>query len=145
MAKTTRTGKNRQAALTLDGALIALVIAAMNANEHVAADEAARAHHLIWSTRRFRRKSGEAVGKVIQDMRSLVEETGADAVITRACRVIPARLRPAAFAVLVDVLLADGKLERSERRFLRNLGDQLELDEDAARQIVDVVALKNQL
>ena len=145
MAKTTRTRTSRQADLTLDQALIALVIGAMNANEHVAADEAARAHHLIWSTRRFRRKSGEAVGKVIQDMRRLVEEAGADGVITRAARVIPARLRPAAFAVLVDVLLADGRLERSERRFLRNLGDQLKLDEETARQIVDVVALKNQL
>jgi hypothetical protein len=45
--------------LKLDEALIALFIGAMDANGHVAREELARAHHLIWSTRRFRRKSGE--------------------------------------------------------------------------------------
>jgi hypothetical protein len=49
--------------LDLDEALIALFIGAMDANRHVARDELARAHHLIWSTRRFRRKSGETVGR----------------------------------------------------------------------------------
>jgi hypothetical protein len=39
-------------------ALIALFIGAMNANDHVAPDEAARVHNLIWSARRFRRKQG---------------------------------------------------------------------------------------
>ena len=41
--------------LELDEALIALFIGAMNANDHVAREELARAHHLIWSTKRFRR------------------------------------------------------------------------------------------
>jgi hypothetical protein len=33
-----------------DEALIALFVGAMNANDHVAREELARAHHLIWST-----------------------------------------------------------------------------------------------
>ncbi len=131
--------------LTLDEALIALFIGAMNANDHVAPDEAARAHHLIWSARRFRRKSGDTVGKLIEDMRSLIEDSGASEVIARAARAIPARLRPSAFAVVVDLLLADGKIEAQERRFLRGLGSALRLDSDTVRGIVEVVALKNQL
>ncbi len=39
--------------LEVDEAVIALFIGAMNANGHGAREELARAHHLIWSTRRF--------------------------------------------------------------------------------------------
>jgi hypothetical protein len=39
--------------LELDEALIALFIGAMDANHHVAREELARAHHLIWSTSGF--------------------------------------------------------------------------------------------
>jgi hypothetical protein len=147
MAKVTRTGRRtiRRGALGLDEALIALFIGAMNANDHVAADEAARAHHLIWSTRRFRRKSGETVGRLIEQMREFVATSDARVVVERATKAIPARLRPSAFAVLVDLLLADAKLEGKERRFLRELGSDLKLKPDTVQQILDVVVLKNQL
>jgi hypothetical protein len=148
MAKVTRSrrrSKPRTSRLTLDEALLALFIGAMNANDHVAAAEAARAHHLIWSTRRFRRRSGDSVGKLIQDMRTLVEESDAAAMVGRIAKAIPARLREPAFAVVVDLLLADGKLDGRERRFLHGLGSELKLRQDVARQIIDVIVLKNQL
>lgn len=147
MAKGTGQHRNhqRRRALTVDEALIALFIGAMNANDHTAPKEAARAHHLIWSTRRFRRKSGDTVGRIIEDMRRLVEDSDASAVIGRATKAIPTRMRPSAFAVVTDLLLADGKLEGSERRFLRELGSELRLDQDTVRRILDVVVLKNQL
>jgi tellurite resistance protein len=147
MAKVTRTDRRsgRSGTLSLDEALIALFIGGMNANDHVAPDEAARAHHLIWSTRRFRRKSGETVGRLIEDMRNVVGESDPRVVITRAAKVIPARLRSSAFAVLVDLLLADGKLEGKERRFLRELGSDLELKPETAEQILDILVVKNQL
>jgi hypothetical protein len=56
------------AELDTDGAFIALLIAAMDASGHVSPEEAARAHHIIWSTRRFRHRSGDAVGKKIERM-----------------------------------------------------------------------------
>jgi tellurite resistance protein len=131
--------------LELDEALIALFVAAMNANLHVAPDEAARAHHLIWSTRHFRRKSGDTVGKLIQDMRALLQEGDTDAVMDGAARAIPARLRPATFAVLADLLLADGRMDAQERKFLRTIGAKLQIKPETVRRVVDVVLLKNAL
>jgi len=144
-ATSRRRDRQRNGRLTLDEALVALFIGAMNANGHVAADEAARAHHLIWSTRRFRRRSGDIVGKLIEDMRDLAGASDARAVTVRAAKALPTRIRPSAFAVVTDLLLADGTLQRSERRFLRELGSQLQMDQDTARRIVDVIVLKNQL
>lgn len=58
---------------------------------------------------------------------------------------IPARLRSSAFAVLVDLSLADGKLEGKERRFLRELGSDLKLKRETVEQILDILVVKNQL
>jgi tellurite resistance protein len=148
MAKVQTRRPSRQApplTFDLDRALIVLFIGAMDANRHVAPGEAARAQHLIWSSRRFRRKSGETVGKLIQDMRAQYEQGDADAVMDAAVTAIPARLRPPTFAVVADLLLADGKMEPRERRFLDRLGSKLEIEPETVRQVVEVILIKNQL
>jgi hypothetical protein len=56
MAKKTKTSATRsrkvmprkRGPLTLDQSLIAVLIATMDANQHVSPEEAARAHHIIW-------------------------------------------------------------------------------------------------
>src|SRR5688572_7363235 len=122
MTDTATRARARRKRLDLDEALIALFIGAMNANRHVAREELARAHHLIWSTRRFRRKSGETVGRLLDRMKQLLEEAeDASAVLDAAARAVPAKLRPAAFAIVADLLLADGKIDARERRFLQRL------------------------
>lgn len=129
--------------LGVDEALIALFIGAMNANGHVAPDELARAHHLIWSTRRFRRKAGETVGRSIDRMKRLLEEQDPAAAIDRAARAVPARLRPSAFAVVADLLLADGKIDGRERKFLQRLATTFRIPPSTAAGVVDVMLLKN--
>ncbi len=141
--KKTRSG--RTTARGQDKALMALLIGAMAANDHVAPDEAERAHHLIWFTRRFRNRSGDSVGRIIEDARSLLDRSDRLAVITKAARAIPPGLRPSAFALLVDLLLADGTLDVSERRFLRKVGSDLGIDPEFARTVLDVIRLKNRL
>ena len=129
--------------LDVDGAVLAVLIGAMNANGHVSAEEAARAHHIIWSMRRFRRKRGEVVNRQIEDVKRLVEQRGGRAVVESAARGIPARLRRAAYAVAADLVLVDGRLEAAERRYLEELGTMLKVEGDEARKIVEVMLLKN--
>jgi tellurite resistance protein len=129
--------------LTIDQAFIALFISAMEANRHVSREEAARAHHIIWSMKRFRRKSGESVDRVIDAMRTLIEQQGAAAVMTEAARTVPARLRPAAFALSTDLVLADGTIERTERQFLNRLAGLLGLDRMTRDVILDAIVIKN--
>jgi len=129
--------------LDADDAFIALLIAAMDASGHVSAEEAARAHNIIWSMRRFRHRSGDTVGRKIERMRTLVEKHGASPVIEAAARQIPTRLRAAAFAVAADLVLVDGRMERLEGRFLRQLAVDLGLERHTAKSILDVMRLKN--
>jgi len=129
--------------LDADDAFIALLIAAMDASGHVSAEEAARAHNIIWSMRRFRHRSGDTVGRKIERMRTMVEKHGASPVIEAAARQIPKRLRSAAFAVAADLVLVDGRMERLEGRFLRQLAADLGLNRQTAKSILDVIRLKN--
>ena len=131
--------------LELDEALIALFIAAMDANHHVAREELARAHHLIWSTKRFRRKSGETVGRLIERMKRLLEEQEPAAVMEAAAKAIPARLRPSAFAIVADLLLADGKIDARERTFLRRLAVDFNIRVGVASHVIEAMLVKNHL
>jgi tellurite resistance protein len=131
--------------LALDEALIALFIGAMDANDHVSREELARAHHLIWSTKRFREKSGETVGRLIDRMRTLLEEQEPAAVMAAAAKAIPAKLRPSAFAIVADLLLADGKIDARERKFLRRLSVDFNIRPRLASQIVETMLVKNHL
>jgi tellurite resistance protein len=115
----------------------------MDANRHVSREELARAHHIIWSMKRYRHKSGERVGRLIEAMRSVIEEHGALPVIAAAARAIPPRLRPAAFAVSADLVLADGKMEPAERRFLDRLASELALDRQTTTGLLDAILVKN--
>ena len=144
-----RTGRARRTAatalpgLSLDEAFIAILIGAMDANRHVSREELARAHHIIWSMKRFRRKSGEEVNRLIESVRTVVEERGALPAIERAAKVIPRRLRCAAFALAADLVLADGKMEPAERRFLGRLASELVVEERNAATILDTMLVKN--
>jgi tellurite resistance protein len=130
-------------AFDADAAFIALLIGAMDASGHMSAEEAARAHHIIWSMRRFRHRSGETVGRKIECVRTLIERYGSSAVIEASAKNIPTRLRGPVFAVATDLVLVDGRLERSEKRFLHGLAAHLRLASTNARQILDVIRVKN--
>jgi tellurite resistance protein len=131
--------------LNTDEAVVALCIAAMDANGHTSPAELERANHLIWSTRRFRHQDGDAVDRIVSDMRTLVETSDADHVLGLAVRAIPPRLRAPAFAVLADLLLVDGRLDAQERAFVRRIGTALKIDPLKQRRIVDTMLVKNSL
>ena len=140
--RSSSTSKSRRPSLSrldVDEALLALLIGAMNANDHVSPEEGARAHNIIWSMRRFRRKSGETVERLIERMRQLIEERA----VAAAARALPARLRKSAFAVAADLVLTDGRLEGSERRYLIALGHDLTLDGNTINGILEVMRIKN--
>jgi len=129
--------------LDTDDAFIAVLIAAMDASGHASPAEAERAHHIIWSMRRFHDREGGDVERRIERMRTLIGEHGATAILQAAAREIPERLRPSAFAVAADLVLVDGRMERLESTFLRRLSADLGLDAAAADRILDVIRIKN--
>lgn len=139
MAKTRREARP----LSVDQAIVAVLIAAADANRHISPAEAERAYHLIWFMRRFRRKSGEAVDRLLLGVKERFDRDGEAAVLAAAARVLPAKLRASAFATAVDLMLADGRIERDERTFVRGLAKTLKLTAAQADEVVRVMRVKN--
>lgn len=140
----TRTHARRRSLprLSTDEAFIALLIGAMEANQHTSPEEAERAQHIVQSMRRYRRR-GAAAGRWIAEMKVLVEEHGALAVVAAACRAIPKPSRSAAFAVVADLVLVDGRIEPAEQDFLRGVAADLKLDRRRAATMIELLRIKN--
>jgi hypothetical protein len=123
--------------------VIAVLIAAMDANQHVSREEAWRAHHIIWSMRRFRSRRGETVNRLVDTVRDRMEKEGTPALLREAARTLPARIRPSAFAVAVDLMLADARLEPAEKRFVQQLALELKIPPQLADDLVRAMMIKN--
>lgn len=133
----------RSRVLSLDEAIIAVLIGSMMANDNVSPEESERAHHVTWSMRRFRRRSGDTVGRLIGRVRERIVAEGPAVVVQQASKVIPASIRPSVLAVAADLVLVDGILQRQERQFLSELARQLKIAPALSLQNLKVIAIKN--
>ena len=133
----------RPKVLTLDQAIIAILIGSMMANDNVSPEESERAHHVTWSMRRFRRRSGDTVGRLIERVRERIVAEGPTAVVQQASKMIPSSMRPSVLAVAADLVLVDGTLQRQERQFLSELARQLKIAPALSLQILKAISIKN--
>jgi hypothetical protein len=78
-------------------------------------------------------------------MKRLLEDQEPAAVIEAATSAIPARLRPSAFAIVADLLLADGKIDAREQKFLRRLAIDFNIGARVASQVIEAMLVKNHL
>jgi protein-disulfide isomerase-like protein with CxxC motif len=99
--------------LSADEALIAMLVAAIESNQHASPEEAARAEQVAHEVPRLRRLSQLRRGEIIGRMKTAVGEHGAAAVMTAASHQLPPALRPTAMTAIAAVMLADG-LDRAE-------------------------------
>lgn len=135
----------RSRVMTLDQAIIAVLIGSMMANDHVSPEESERAHHITWSMRRFRRRSGDTVGRLIESVRQRIVADGPTVTVSQASKVIPSSIRPSVLAVAADLMLVDGTLQRQERQFLGELARQLKIAPALSLQIVKAISIKNSI
>ena len=78
-------------------------------------------------------------------MKKLLEEQEPSVVLEAAAKVIPAKLRPSAFAIVADLLLADGKIDARERKFLQRLAVNFNIRARVASHVIEAMLVKNHL
>ncbi len=64
--------------------------------------------------------------------------------LQEACETLPADMCLPVFAHCVDIILADGELLKNEADFLQSLIPMLDIEQDNARRVMEVLLLKNQ-
>ena len=73
----------------------------------------------------------------------LLVQGGPERLIEAAQDALPSELRPTAFALSLDVSLADGVIQDEERALMAKLRTSLEIPNDLALKITEVMIIKN--
>lgn len=123
-------------------AFVTLLVAAARADGSVSPHEADRIEHAVASMRLFRGSSPETLQTLFGAVVKRINERGSD-FVGLAAAAVPGDLRATAFAMAVDLLLADGRWSQSEECFAGQIQALLGVDDELATKIVDILTLKN--
>ena len=123
-------------------AFVTLLVAAARADGSVSPHEADRIELAVASMRLFRDSSQEALHAMFASVVKRIDERGSD-LVGLAAAAVPVDLRATAFAMAVDLLLADGRWTRSEEHFAGEIQTLLGVDDELATKVVDILTLKN--
>jgi hypothetical protein len=130
-------------ALTTRQAFAALVLGALNSDGRGTPEEMLRINGLFNSTRLFRQPSAEPAQAVLERVVDLFNVHGFGVVLGAAAKALPEELRAPVFAIAVDLVLADGQASGEERKFIDGLQALLQVPDEAALKIVEVILIKN--
>ncbi len=91
----------------------------------------------------FRSYPADVLEKMLDRLLSILQRKGADTLLASALASLPHDLQETAFAVTADIVLADGEVTEEEEEFLNQLYHALEIPEETALKIIEVMLMKN--
>jgi hypothetical protein len=115
----------------------------------IAADKQIKDIELIYLQTIFSRMrlfKGWTVGQyksLFDKLRSIQEKQGFEAFLDMSVQALPPKLYQTAFAISVDLVLADGIVTKEEKDFLYDLQRRLGIKLDLATKIIEVITIKN--
>lgn len=109
--------------------------AAMHTDEMSTEDKKRCLHGLLSRMHLFDGWTDEQYQHMFEKLDDMLKNQGMTA--------LPIKLRPTAFALSVDVVLADGMVMDEEKDFLYTLQQLLEIENSLAQKILEVIIIKN--
>jgi hypothetical protein len=123
--------------------MASLLVAAVAVDGMVSVEEAARIGGILGTSKILRQAGNGSTQALASRAIALLTEYGLPAILTGCAKVIPSDLRPTAFALATDLALADGRIGDREKAFIDELQVVLNIDDDTASKIVEVLLIKN--
>jgi len=124
-------------------AYVTVLVGAAACDGVVSPVEVARLNDIFRSTRLLNGGPDVALQPLVSRVMAEMEAHGAGPVVALAATAVPEKLRAPAFAAAVDLVLADGQAVPAERRFIDELQRLLQIGDEVALRIVDVMLVKN--
>lgn len=123
--------------------IIVFLFAAMMADDVISEAEKETVWSAVSRMQLFRSYARDVVGKIFIKIGQDFDRYGFKEVIFAAKEAIPYELRDTVFAVATDLILSDGILSQEEATVLTMMHHLLEVPEENAQQIIQVIAIKN--
>lgn len=124
-------------------AFAAITLAAIASDGYLSDEEAQGISFTLSRMKLFRSYSDDVMRRMFDKLLNILKREGAGALFNAAKSSLPQDLQATAFAVSCDLVLADGVVTEEEQAFLSQLHQALNISEEMALQIVDVMMIKN--
>ncbi|MBD5333772.1 MAG: tellurite resistance TerB family protein [Bacteroides sp.] len=128
---------------TAQEAFAGIAIAMAGADGSIAESEWEGIVNYIRRLRLYDNFSGPAFDKMFDKVFRVLRNDGPSALVEASIAGIPEDMKLTAFACAVDIALADGVVEDEEKEVINQLAQALEIPEETAIQIIEVLIIKN--
>lgn len=130
-------------AFTLQEATSGVLLSVVASDGNISDDEAEYFRFVANRHPVFRDQSPAEFNRMIDKMLGLLKRWGWDVLIDKCAVDIPKEFKPTVFALAVDFVFADGSVEDEETKLIGRLQQGLEIPNDIAESVVEVLAAKN--
>ncbi|MEX2215221.1 MAG: tellurite resistance TerB family protein [Phycisphaeraceae bacterium] len=120
-----------------------ILLGASACDGHIADEEVQSLFTNLGRMKMYQRYSQAQWSQLMNRLLGVLKRKGVDELLTEAVKAVPAELRETVFANAVDIVLADGVVEDDEKEFIDKLQMQLDIGNDEAMNIVQVMVVKN--
>jgi uncharacterized tellurite resistance protein B-like protein len=124
-------------------AFAGLVIATVGGDGHLSDEETRAANAVFGRMRLFGPISTDQFSAMIDRLVGYLNKHGADWLITKSTSALPEELHQTAFITAVDLVFADGSVEAAERALIERLQTTLNVPDEFAVKVVEVISIKN--
>ncbi len=135
--------KARELTLSKEEAFLGIALSSVAADEVVTPEEGRAMVQALTRIRAFRDLHPAQVADMLNKFTSIIRREGPGTIIEAAKKILDTKMKEAAFAVAVDLVLADGVVENKEKEFLEKLQKSIGIPDDLATKIVEVMIIKN--
>jgi uncharacterized tellurite resistance protein B-like protein len=129
--------------LTKQEAFAAILLVTVAADGHVSDEEARSFNTVINRMQLYRDMPGDQFSRLMDKLIGLLKRHGHRELLSRAYKGLPEDLRLTAFAVCTDLVFADGTIQDEEKQTLEDIQSSLQIPEQQAIQIIEVIQVKN--
>ncbi|WP_300901173.1 tellurite resistance TerB family protein [uncultured Bacteroides sp.] len=129
--------------LTQQEAFAGIALAMAGADGSIAESEWAGIVNYIRRLRIYDNFSGPAFDKLFDKLFRILKNQGPSALVNASVESLSDDLKLTAFACAVDIALADGVLEEEEKELINQMAEVLEIPDQTAISIIEVMIIKN--
>ena len=124
-------------------AFAAIALVAIAADGYLSEQEGREMTMVLSRMQLFRSYSSDVLHRMLDKLLGMLKQQGPGSLVAMAKASLPEDLKPTAFAIATDLVLADGTVTPQEQAFLDDLYRILDIPGDTALQIVQVMTIKN--
>jgi len=137
------TESQTQAALNPAEAFAVIILVATASDGYLSVEQANSITSVLSRMKLFESYPHEMMNRLFEKILGIFQGDGFNALFDAAKDSLSQELREAVFAVVTDLVLAEGILPEEEKNFLNDLYQALGVSNEIAIQIVQVILIKN--